>query len=93
MIYYIYIMTNTTNSVVYVGVTNDLKRRVNEHKCEKVEGFTKRFHLHKLVYYEQYNDSSIAIAREKQLKRWRRDKKDALVNLKNPEWKDLSAKS
>lgn len=88
--YYTYIMSNDTNSVIYVGVTNDLKRRVYEHKTEKVEGFTKKYHIHKLVYYEQYSDPTAAISREKQLKSWRRDKKNAIIRLKNPEWRDLA---
>ena len=87
--FYIYAMTNRTNAVLYIGVTNDLKRRVFEHKNEIVEGFTKRYKLHKLVYYEIYADAYTAISREKQLKRWKREKKDNLISLKNPEWDDL----
>ena len=90
--YYIYIMTTVTNSVLYIGVTNNLKRRVYEHKNEKIEGFTRKYHIHKLVYYEVYTDPYTAISREKQLKRWRREKKNILINSKNPEWTDLSEK-
>lgn len=90
--YYIYMMTTSTNSALYIGVTNDLKRRVYEHKNEKLDGFTKRYHIHKLVYYEVYADPYTAISREKQLKRWKREKKNILINLKNPQWDDLGKK-
>ena len=75
---------------MYIGVTNDLQRRVYEHRQELVEGFTKKYHVHKLVYYEQTGDVKAALAREKQLKGWRREKKDALVEAMNPDWNDLS---
>lgn len=71
---------------MYIGVTNDINRRVFEHKNELIEGFTKKYHVHKLVYYEKYSDVNKAIAREKQLKRWTRKKKNELVESKNPEW-------
>ena len=86
--YYVYILTNTNNSVVYIGVTNDLKRRVYEHKTELIDGFTKRYHIHKLVYYEEYSDPYSAIKREKQLKGWNRERKNNLIETKNPDWKD-----
>ena len=73
---------------MYIGVTNDLKRRLHEHKLEQIEGFTKRYHLNKLVYFEEYPDIKSAIAREKQLKGWIRQKKNSLVETKNPTWKD-----
>ena len=73
---------------MYVGVTNDIKRRMMEHRAELVEGFTKRYHVHKLVYYETFHDVSAAIAREKQLKHWSRFKKNLLVETKNPNWDD-----
>ncbi len=76
--YYIYILTNKTNDVMYVGVTNDLKRRLYEHKNELIKGFTKKYHVHKLVYYEEYSEIIDAITREKQLKRWTRAKKIGL---------------
>lgn len=88
--YCIYLLTNQTNSVLYIGVTNDLARRVREHKSEQIEGFTKRYHLHKLVYSEEYTEIRDAILREKQLKKWTRAKKNALVASKNPEWNDWS---
>ena len=71
-------------------MTNDLTRRIYEHKQELIEGFTKRYHVHKLVYYEMTSDVKNAIEREKQLKHWVRAKKNALVETMNPEWKDLS---
>ena len=90
--FYIYAMTNITNSVLYIGITNDLKRRAFEHKNKLVEGFTKKYNISKLVYYEIYADAYTAISREKQLKRWKRDKKNALINSKNPNWEDLYEK-
>jgi len=90
MNYYVYILTNKSCRVMYIGVTNDLERRVYEHKQELVEGFTKRYHVHKLVYFETTTDVRSAIEREKQLKGWLRARKNALVESVNPEWKDLS---
>ena len=88
--YYIYILTTKNNAALYIGVTNDLKRRIYEHKEALVEGFTKKYHVHKLVYFEEYSDVNAAIAREKQLKRWIRAKKNELVESKNPLWQDWS---
>ena len=88
--YYVYILTKHNDKVMYIGVTNDLARRIQEHKSELIEGFTKRYHVHKLVYYEQCTDVNAAIAREKQLKGWKREKKNALVETMNPTWEDLS---
>lgn len=82
-------MTNYTNTTVYVGVTNNLVRRDYEHKNGLIEGFTKRYHLTKLVYYEQFDDITMAIAREKQLKAGSRQKKNDLINGFNKEWVDL----
>ena len=90
--YYIYILTNKSNKVMYVGVTNDLRRRLYEHKNELVDGFTKKYHVHKLVYYERYKEVTDAIAREKELKGLLRRKKDEIVVTMNPEWEDLSSK-
>ena len=87
--YYVYIMTNKRNTVLYTGITNDLKRRVYEHKEKLVEGFTKRYKIGKLVYYEVFQDPENAISREKQIKGGSRAKKIGLVNNINPEWKDL----
>ncbi len=89
MIYYVYMLANWNNKVLYIGVTNNLSRRVYEHKHEMVEGFTKRYKVHKLVYFDSTKDINAAIAREKQLKGWRREKKNQLINEFNPEWKDL----
>ena len=86
--YYVYILTNKTNVVIYVGVTDDLHRRLCEHKSEQIDGFTKQYHVHKLVYYEKYSEINDAIAREKQLKRWSRSKKNWLIETKNPNWDD-----
>jgi len=83
-------MTNKTNKVVYTGVTNDLQRRLYEHKNKLIEGFTQKYNVNKLVYYEETSDIKIAILREKEIKKWRREKKDNLINTLNPEWNDLS---
>jgi len=87
--YYVYILTNKSGTL-YTGVTNDLVRRVFEHKNQMVDGFTKRYNLKYLVYYETTNDVHEAIAREKQIKGWLRAKKLQLINSLNPAWKDLS---
>ena len=88
--YYIYLLTNWNNKVIYIAVTNDLHRRVYEHKNKLFEGFSKKYNLSKLVYFEETRDINAAIAREKETKKWRREKKDRLVEQINPEWKDLS---
>jgi len=88
--YYVYILTNKSNKVIYIGVTNDLQRRMFEHKNKLVEGFTKRYNLTKLVFYEVTKDVQSAISREKQLKNWHRDWKINLINQFNPDWGDLS---
>jgi len=87
--YYIYILTNYNNKVMYVGMTNNLERRIYEHRKSLIEGFTKNYNLSKLVYYEHSFDVKAAIEREKQIKKWRRQKKSSLVENKNPEWRDL----
>ena len=86
---YVYIMTNRSGTL-YIGVTNDLVRRVYQHKTKQVDGFTKKYNLTQLVYYEGGEDVCEAIAREKRLKGWRRSKKVALINSSNPKWNDLS---
>ncbi len=88
--YYVYIMTNKGNRVLYTGVTNDLQRRVYEHKNKLVKGFTKKYNVIKLVFYEVCDDIESAILREKQIKGWLRKKKIALIESINPEWRDLS---
>ena len=88
--YYVYILTNENGHVMYIGVTNNLQRRLYEHRNGVFEGFTKQYNVHKLVYYEMTGDVRSALAREKQLKKWSRKKKDALVETKKPEWKELA---
>ena len=92
MNYYVYILTNKTNRVMYIGVTNNLERRLYEHRNELADSFTKRYHVHKLVYFETTTDIRTAIEREKQLKGWLRVKKNALIETMNPKWEDLSTK-
>jgi len=87
--YYVYILTNKSNKVLYTGVTNNLIRRMFEHKNKLVEGFTEMYNLTKLVYYEVTSDVESAIKREKQLKIWHRNCKINLITQINPEWKDL----
>ncbi len=87
--YYIYIMTNWKNSVLYTGVTNDLQRRVAEHKCGTHEGFSKKYKTNKLVYFEVFGDPENTILREKQIKGGSRQDKFDLVNAMNSEWTDL----
>ena len=88
--YAVYILTNWNNKVMYIGVTGDLRRRLYEHQQELADGFTKKYHVHKLVYFEQTTDVHAALEREKQLKNWSRAKKNRLVETLNPEWNDLS---
>ena len=88
--YYVYILANQFKDVFYVGVTNNLERRITEHQSGLIDGFTKKYRVHKLVYFESCHDVKAAIAREKQLKNWNREKKRFLIERMNPEWKDLS---
>ena len=90
MTYYTYILTNWNNKVMYIGMTNNLERRLYEHKHHLIEGFTRRYNVDKLVYFESSFDVKAAIAREKQLKGWTRARKNALVESMNPTWQDLS---
>lgn len=90
MQYYIYILSNKANTVLYIGVTNNLVRRVYEHQEKLVKGFTEKYNINKLVYYEQTNEAMVAIEREKQLKKWSRKKKEWLIEQSNPLWTDLS---
>jgi len=87
--YYVYIMTNKHNKVLYTGITNDLKRRVYEHKEKLVDGFTKKYNITRLVYYEVFEDPENAILREKQVKAGSRQKKIDLINSTNSKWFDL----
>jgi putative endonuclease len=90
--YYIYIMTNKLDCVFYTGVTSDLEKRVYEHKLKLIEGFTKKYNVDKLVYYEVFDDINDAIEREKQIKSGSRQKKIDLISSMNSSWKDLSNK-
>ena len=87
--YYIYILANKRNGTLYIGVSSNLKKRIYEHKNEIIEGFTKKYKIHLLVYYELFNNINEAIAREKQLKKWNRKWKMELIEKVNPQWKDL----
>ena len=87
--YYVYILASKKNGTLYVGVTNDLLKRTYEHKNNSVDGFTKKYCVHKLIYYEESNNIHGAIVREKQLKRWKRAWKIKIIEEFNPEWKDL----
>ncbi len=87
--YYVYILASKRNGTLYIGVTSDLKKRIWEHKNNLVEGFTKKYKVHLLVYYESTNDVRSAITREKQLKKWNRKWKIGLIEKNNPQWKDL----
>src|SRR5437773_8570543 len=88
--FYVYMMTNRSRVVLYNGITNSLVRRVWQHQNGEIEGFTKSYTVKRLVYYECFNAPRDAIAREKEIKGWRREKKNALVETKNPKWADLS---
>jgi len=90
MKYYIYILFNKRNGTIYVGVTSDLKKRIYQHKNKLFDGFTKKYHIDKLGYYEEFNDIKMAIKREKELKGWIRNKKLKLLEDFNPNWEDLS---
>ncbi len=86
--FFVYITTNRSGGL-YIGVTNDLDRRISEHKGDEITGFTQRYNLHRLVYVEEFSSIREAKDREKQLKGWRREKKIALIEAENPEWRDL----
>ena len=88
--YYVYILSNKYNTTIYTGVTNNLERRLYEHKNKLVDGFTKKYAVDRLVYFETTSDVESAIAREKQIKGWSREKKNNLINSVNPQWTDLS---
>ncbi len=87
--YYVYIMASKRNGMLYIGVQSDIIKRVYEHKNDLVEGFTNKYHIHDLVYFEVAQDVDSAISREKQLKKWNRAWKISLIEKKNPEWRDL----
>ena len=87
--YFVYILTNRSREVMYIGMTSDLVRRLHEHRNHVVPGFTAKYRVDTLVWFEESHDVLAALEREKQLKRWRREKKDALVASMNPHWRDL----
>jgi putative endonuclease len=87
--YYVYILASKRNGTLYIGITSNLFKRIYEHKNNLIDGFTKKYNVHNLVYYEMTEDISIALAREKQLKSWKRNWKIELIEKNNPEWKDL----
>ena len=87
--YYVYILCNAKKTVLYVGVTNNLGRRMMEHRQGLAEGFTKKYNVNKLIYAETYSDVTEAISREKQIKHWARKKKEALINAANPDWEEI----
>jgi putative endonuclease len=89
--YYVYIMQSASRRVLHIGMTNNLRRRVFQHKNHECEGFTDDYNATRLVYWESYQDVYKAISREKQLKRWRREKKLWLIARQNPQWRDLAA--
>jgi putative endonuclease len=90
-LYYVYILTNWNNKVLYIGVTNNLERRLYEHKNALISGFTKKYKVHKLVYYDSTTDVTAAIEQEKRMKGWTRQKKIELIESINPNWNDLSS--
>lgn len=89
--YFVYILTSRNHKVMYIGMTNDLARRLQEHRDHVVPGFTQKYRVGTLVYFEETHDVLAALEREKQIKKWRREKKDALVASMNPQWRDLGA--
>ena len=88
-LFYVYILSNIRNTVLYTGVTNDIKRRIYEHKMGMNDGFTKKYHVHKLVYFEVFEYVDLAISREKQIKGYSREKKVKLIEANNTEWNEL----
>ena len=88
--YWVYIMSNYTRTVLYIGVTNDMYRRFCEHKYGIIKGFTQKYNCNRLVYYEEYNNINDAIAREKKLKGWKREKKETLIAKTNPQKANLA---
>ena len=87
--YYVYILVSRKNGTLYIGVTNDLVRRIYEHKNNIIDGFTKKYRIHKLIYYEETSDIKSAIIREKRIKKWNRQWKINLIQAVNPQWRDL----
>ena len=88
--YFVYLLASKINGILYIGMTNDLQRRIFEHKSKSTKTFTSKYRIHKLVYFETYQNVNEAISREKNLKKWKRDWKINLIQKNNPYWKDLS---
>ena len=88
--YYIYILASRKNGTLYIGVTNNIAKRIHQHKSKASEGFTKRYNVHQLVWYDQSNDIHEVLQREKQMKKWKRQWKINLIEEQNPNWRDLS---
>jgi putative endonuclease len=88
--YWVYILTNQNHTVLYIGITSELKQRIYQHKNKLTKGFTEKYNVEKLIYFEETTDPMSAIEREKQLKGWTRKKKENLIKRMNPEWNDLS---
>jgi putative endonuclease len=89
MTYFVYILASKKNGTLYIGVTNDLIKRIHEHKNDLVDGFTKEYQIHTLVYFEEFKDIKEAILREKQMKKWKRFWKIKLIEKVNPNWEDI----
>jgi putative endonuclease len=87
---YVYIIGNWTGGVIYIGVTNDLLKRIYQHRYKLIKGFSSRYNLSRLLFFEKYDDIESAIRREKEIKAWRREKKNTLIQSFNPDWKDLA---
>ncbi|RFC55752.1 GIY-YIG nuclease family protein [Brumimicrobium aurantiacum] len=90
-VYFVYILTNPSKTTLYVGYTSDLLKRVHQHKTGYYESFAKRYNITKLVYYETFNDAKLAFSRERQIKKYRRSKKEALIEIDNPKWEEIIA--
>ena len=88
--YFLYIIASPNKKVLYIGVTNNLQRRIIEHKSKLIDGFTKKYNCTELIYFEKHNQIENAILREKQLKKWKREWKENLINTQNPNWNDLA---
>ncbi|MEZ5813187.1 MAG: GIY-YIG nuclease family protein [Alphaproteobacteria bacterium] len=89
MPYFVYMLTNFKKNVLYIGLTGNLAERVAQHKSGQVEGFTRKYNVNSLIYFEQFDDITEAKARERNLKKWKRDWKEKLVNQSNPEWNEI----
>ena len=87
---FVYVVSNWNNKVIYIGVTSNLEKRLYEHKNCSIKGFSSKYKTNKLVFFEEFGEIQYAISREKELKKWRREKKDRLIETMNPQWKDLS---